>query len=292
MATDSFADAVASFRYLRNNAMTPVHIRKKDITAPIISSRSSLRKSGSINCCLRMNHLQSAFRIFSQRGRETRSSNALNSLFAIPANIRQKLTKCEHREDASPVMPAQQRPPISHQKRRGASMIQFVCDSCRRVKEASETWIVGRAAEAVGVTAARREVTIQSAWIGRLRCILLLFTSAPLSARTATWRNYSRLTLLRKKELLSGQLRQKSWLKEAAQSRASRRERERVKSIAPSGRLDTILLSRYEQLSGNTKRSTVLNCFWKQSTVPVATWSTPRLPPDAHESVVEAADAS
>src|SRR5436190_16350682 len=126
----------------------------------------------------------------------------------------------------------------------------------------------------------------------RLHCILLLFTSAPLSARTATWRNYSRLTLLRKKELLSGQVRQKSWLKEAAQSRASRRERERVKSIAPSGRLDTILLSRYEQLSGNTKRSTVLNCFWKQSTVPVATWSTPRLPPDAHESVVEAADAS
>src|SRR5438128_6278878 len=43
-------------------------------------------------------------------------------------------------------------------------MIQFMCDSCRRVKEASETWIVGRAAEAVGVTAARREVTIQSAW--------------------------------------------------------------------------------------------------------------------------------
>jgi len=25
-------------------------------------------------------------------------------------------------------------------------MIQFMCDSCRRVKEASETWIVGRAA--------------------------------------------------------------------------------------------------------------------------------------------------
>jgi len=43
-------------------------------------------------------------------------------------------------------------------------MIQFMRDSCRRVKEASETWIVGRAAEAVGVTAARREVTIQSAW--------------------------------------------------------------------------------------------------------------------------------
>src|SRR5207245_9535880 len=43
-------------------------------------------------------------------------------------------------------------------------MIQFVCDSCGRVKESSETWIVGTAAEAVGVTAARREVTIESAW--------------------------------------------------------------------------------------------------------------------------------
>ena len=43
-------------------------------------------------------------------------------------------------------------------------MIQFVCDSCSAVKEPSETWIVGTAAEAVGVTAARREVTIQSAW--------------------------------------------------------------------------------------------------------------------------------
>src|SRR5437773_11782583 len=61
-------------------------------------------------------------------------------------------------------MPAQQRPPISHQTRRGASMIQFVCDSCGRVKAPSETWIVGTAAEVVGVTAARREVTIQSAW--------------------------------------------------------------------------------------------------------------------------------
>src|SRR3989442_14170829 len=43
-------------------------------------------------------------------------------------------------------------------------MIQFVCDSCGRVKKPSEAWIVGVAAEAVGVTVARREVTIQSAW--------------------------------------------------------------------------------------------------------------------------------
>ena len=43
-------------------------------------------------------------------------------------------------------------------------MIQFVCDSCGKIKQSSDAWIVGRAAEAVGVTAARREVTIQSAW--------------------------------------------------------------------------------------------------------------------------------
>jgi len=43
-------------------------------------------------------------------------------------------------------------------------MIQFVCDSCAAIKEPSEVWIVGLAAESVGFTAARREVTIQSAW--------------------------------------------------------------------------------------------------------------------------------
>ena len=44
-------------------------------------------------------------------------------------------------------------------------MIQFVCDSCGKIKQSSSNaWIVGTAAEAVGVTAARREVTIQSAW--------------------------------------------------------------------------------------------------------------------------------
>ena len=43
-------------------------------------------------------------------------------------------------------------------------MIQFVCDGCSVIKEPSEVWIVGLAAESVGVTAARREVTIQSAW--------------------------------------------------------------------------------------------------------------------------------
>ncbi|PYX87614.1 MAG: hypothetical protein DMG68_11150 [Acidobacteria bacterium] len=43
-------------------------------------------------------------------------------------------------------------------------MIEFVCDSCSRVKDQTETWILGLAAEAVGVTAARREVTILPNW--------------------------------------------------------------------------------------------------------------------------------
>ena len=43
-------------------------------------------------------------------------------------------------------------------------MIEFVCDSCARMKDADEIWILGLAAEAVGVTAARREVSIISVW--------------------------------------------------------------------------------------------------------------------------------
>jgi hypothetical protein len=43
-------------------------------------------------------------------------------------------------------------------------MIQFVCESCGAIKSPAEVWIVGLAVESVGVTSARREVTIQSAW--------------------------------------------------------------------------------------------------------------------------------
>jgi hypothetical protein len=43
-------------------------------------------------------------------------------------------------------------------------MIEFVCDTCSRVKDPDEVWILGLAAEAVGVTAARREVSIVSVW--------------------------------------------------------------------------------------------------------------------------------
>src|SRR5438552_18630692 len=119
-------------------------------------------------------------------------------------------------------------------------MIQFACDSCGK---SSDAWIVGRAAEAVALRLPDGRSRSNQPGIGRLRCILLLFTSAPSSARTATWRNYSRLTLLRKKELLSEQIRQKSWLKEAAPNCTGSRRRVRSsKSIVRSGRLDTILL--------------------------------------------------
>ena len=43
-------------------------------------------------------------------------------------------------------------------------MIRFECDWCRRTKAANEVWILGLAAEAVGVTAARREITILPSW--------------------------------------------------------------------------------------------------------------------------------
>jgi len=43
-------------------------------------------------------------------------------------------------------------------------MIHFDCDSCRRVKALNEVWLLGLAAETVGVVAARREVTILPVW--------------------------------------------------------------------------------------------------------------------------------
>jgi hypothetical protein len=43
-------------------------------------------------------------------------------------------------------------------------MLQFVCDTCSAVKQPEEIWIVGQAAEAMGVVSARREVNIQSRW--------------------------------------------------------------------------------------------------------------------------------
>jgi hypothetical protein len=43
-------------------------------------------------------------------------------------------------------------------------MVRFECDTCGRLKEDREPWILGFAAESVGVTSARREINIASAW--------------------------------------------------------------------------------------------------------------------------------
>ncbi|HKD81459.1 MAG TPA: hypothetical protein VKH81_17330 [Candidatus Angelobacter sp.] len=43
-------------------------------------------------------------------------------------------------------------------------MIRFQCDSCGRLKEENETWILGFAAENIGVVSARREISIAASW--------------------------------------------------------------------------------------------------------------------------------
>jgi hypothetical protein len=52
----------------------------------------------------------------------------------------------------------------NHRKQARWQMIQYLCDTCSAVKQPQEAWIVGLAADAVGATSARREVTIQSVW--------------------------------------------------------------------------------------------------------------------------------
>jgi hypothetical protein len=43
-------------------------------------------------------------------------------------------------------------------------MIRFQCESCGRLKGDKEAWILGFAAENIGVTSARREISIASSW--------------------------------------------------------------------------------------------------------------------------------
>lgn len=43
-------------------------------------------------------------------------------------------------------------------------MLRYECDYCHRLKEKDEAWILGFAAENIGVTSARREVTILPVW--------------------------------------------------------------------------------------------------------------------------------
>lgn len=43
-------------------------------------------------------------------------------------------------------------------------MVRFHCDSCGKLKEGNQVWILGLAAENIGVISARREISIASAW--------------------------------------------------------------------------------------------------------------------------------
>jgi hypothetical protein len=43
-------------------------------------------------------------------------------------------------------------------------MLQYICDWCKRTKQVEDAWILGFAAENIGVVSARREITVASAW--------------------------------------------------------------------------------------------------------------------------------
>jgi len=43
-------------------------------------------------------------------------------------------------------------------------MVRFQCESCGRLKGDGEVWILGFAAQNIGVTSARREISIASSW--------------------------------------------------------------------------------------------------------------------------------
>ena len=43
-------------------------------------------------------------------------------------------------------------------------MVEFVCDTCHKRKKNGQTWILGLAAESVGVQTERREINILSDW--------------------------------------------------------------------------------------------------------------------------------
>jgi hypothetical protein len=44
-------------------------------------------------------------------------------------------------------------------------MIEFVCDTCHKRKKPGQHWVLGLAAESVGVQTARREINILSDWV-------------------------------------------------------------------------------------------------------------------------------
>ena len=49
-------------------------------------------------------------------------------------------------------------------------MVLFACDWCKRIKQAGDAWILGLAAESIGVTASLREINILAAWDDARAC--------------------------------------------------------------------------------------------------------------------------
>jgi hypothetical protein len=43
-------------------------------------------------------------------------------------------------------------------------MLEYVCDTCHKRKKAGQNWILGLAAESVGTTTERREISILPTW--------------------------------------------------------------------------------------------------------------------------------
>jgi hypothetical protein len=43
-------------------------------------------------------------------------------------------------------------------------MVQFVCDNCQSIKGPKESWILGLAADTLGITSASREISILQGW--------------------------------------------------------------------------------------------------------------------------------
>ncbi len=49
-------------------------------------------------------------------------------------------------------------------------MLLFACDWCKAIKQPEDAWVLGLAAESIGITAARREINILSSWDDAQAC--------------------------------------------------------------------------------------------------------------------------
>ncbi len=49
-------------------------------------------------------------------------------------------------------------------------MVVFECDWCKAIKKDGAAWLMGLAAESIGITAARREITILPGWDSAQAC--------------------------------------------------------------------------------------------------------------------------